>query len=609
MKQRRGTDEAMVMSRRNVCCALIGVTLLTAVLLVERLEFQSHLNEINTRIDRISHLTDTTKQIDDRILAAEGSISPEGQLLRDVDWLNSKHSAGGSKKGVSPELKLTETELSPAIRATLSKKLDRVNSTHDYFHAGLATCAAVWILFLWRCFRRVSINSRHVMASEQKRVRELVTIDKATGLLNQESFKEQAEQLLGSAKGGASNVVIVMIDLDYFKPVNDVYGHEMGDKVLGHVGSVISKSFREGDIVARYAGDEFIVALKHDSERIDLVKRAQKLIARLSDPMKFDDVSIVIGASVGISNSPEHGDELDDLIRKAGIALYHAKHIGRGTAQCFTPAMTKNLNKTFQKKKTISEAIDDGQIVPFFQPIVNLEKACFAHFEVLARWEHPERGLLAPAEFLPQVIEYDLVNKMTLKLLEAVCKVGHQVGDDVSFAINVSARQVQDDWFVERLLDALEIHKFPSERIIVEIEESVLITDLEQARETIISLNENNIRVMLDDFGTGYSSLSYLAELPFDALKIDKSFVMNMVEREAMRKVVSSIISLGESFEMDIVAEGIEGIEHVRMLRDFGCKFGQGFLFSKPVSATELPDLLSGPPEGVHELNAFQRAG
>ena len=572
-----------MLPQQRVFAALVGFTLLVVLMIAERLMFQSSIDGLHERIDGISHLSEMAKRADERIVQGSTSGHPLGNFSGN-------------------------TLLPRSLTSSLDEKIKSEAQSRAYLYGVTAFIAAVWMIFLWFGFAKVVVSSRRELAREQKQMDQLVSIDKATGLLNREAFMYQAKDMVKAASKDGASVVIVMIDLDHFKPVNDAYGPEMGDKVLLSVGETISKAFRGDDIVARYAGDEFIVALKYNHDRVDLLKRAQTLIARLSDPMKFDDTTVVIGASIGIAEYPENCNGLDDLIRKADIALYHAKDIGRGTAQCFSPALAENLNKTFQKKKTISDAIDNDEIVPFFQPIINLQTGEIAHFEILARWDHPARRLLLPADFLPQVIQFDLANKMTLKLINDVCTTLKKLPELNSFAVNVSAKQIQDDWFVERLLSALEVHGYPTEKLIVEIEESVLITDLEQARSTIISLNEHDIRVMLDDFGTGYSSLGYLAALPFDALKIDKSFVMNMLKRDEMRKVVGSIISLGNSFNIDIVGEGIEEVAHAQMLADLGCKYGQGFYFSKPVRGSELPGLLENLSKQSPLITQFEKA-
>jgi predicted signal transduction protein with EAL and GGDEF domain len=317
---------------------------------------------------------------------------------------------------------------------------------------------------------------------------------------------------------------------------------------------------------------------------------AERIIHRLAEPMVFGDLTVTIGASVGIARFPADATSGDELLRKADSALYRAKQGGRGEVCLYDPKQDEVMSERHNLEQQMREGIATGQFVPFYQPIVGLERRNVMSLELLCRWRHPDRGLIPPDKFIPLAESSGLIGPLTMALLRAACQDMSKFPPHWRLSFNVAPQQIQDETLVPQLLTILREAGVPPSRLDVELTETALVNDTARARQVILSLKKAGMTVTLDDFGTGYSSLSYLAEMTFDKIKIDRSFVRTLPERPESAKIVDAIIGLSRSLGVDTVAEGVETDLQANMLQKMGCKFGQGYLFGRPVPARELSD-------------------
>ena len=395
-----------------------------------------------------------------------------------------------------------------------------------------------------------------------------------------------------------------MVDLDRFKPVNDRNGHMVGDLVLKEVARRLARCLRPTDLRARYGGDEFVVVVDESDGPRTARNAADRIVAKLAEPMIFGDLSVNIGASIGIARFPKDADSDDELLRKADSALYRAKKNpegspggnGNGNASgvggiCqYDPALDEAQSERAALEAALRDGIARGHFVPYYQPIVNLQRRQVKSLELLCRWRHPERGLLSPDKFIPLAEASGLIGPLTISLLSQACQDMLRFPPHWRLSLNVAPQQIQDRTLVPQLMAVLKENGMPPARLDVELTETALVNDTARAREVILDLKRCGMTVTLDDFGTGYSSLSYLAEMTFDKIKIDRSFVRTLRDKPESAKIVDAIIGLSRSLGVDTVAEGVETEEEAEMLQRLGCINGQGYLFGKPMRAQDLDD-------------------
>ncbi|NNM74515.1 putative bifunctional diguanylate cyclase/phosphodiesterase [Enterovirga aerilata] len=382
-----------------------------------------------------------------------------------------------------------------------------------------------------------------------------------------------------------------LIDLDRFKPVNDVYGHPAGDAVLCEVAERLNELLPKDAIAARLGGDEFSVFLPNDANSADLIRLAQQIITRLSDPILWEHAKIDIGATVGIALFPTDGQDAEALLRAADIAMYRGKREGRGTFRFFEQKMDEELKERVTLEIALRHAIQSGEIRPHYQPLVALPSHKLLGFEVLARWYHPQRGIISPDIFIPLAEDSGMITELCYGLLRQACADARSWPGDLGLSINISPYQFKDRLLAARILSILRETGFDARRLEIEITESALTNDIEVARATLGVLQSAGVSIALDDFGTGYSSLYHLRELKFDKIKIDRSFVQSLENQESA-KIISAIIGLGQSLGILTTAEGIESTTNSEWLAARGCTYGQGFLFGPPVPASGAAKLI-----------------
>ncbi|HJE25841.1 MAG TPA: EAL domain-containing protein [Methylorubrum populi] len=416
--------------------------------------------------------------------------------------------------------------------------------------------------------------------------------DTLTGLANRMVFGERLEEAsahLGEGVGFAT----LCLDLDRFKEVNDTLGHPVGDNLLRSVADRLQGCLRDTDLVARLGGDEFAIVQSGPQVRADAIVLAKRLIAAFQSPFLLDGHIVTVGLSIGISLAPEHGTSPEKLLKSADLALYRAKANGRGGWCFFDEEMDLELRKRRALESDLKQAVRNDEFELVFQPIVKLDRQRIACCEALLRWRHPVRGYVSPAEFVPLAEETGLIGEIGEWVLHRACAEAATWPSGIGVAVNVSPAQFKNAAVVRAVKAALAASGLPSNRLELEITESVLLTDNMATLATLHTLKRIGVRVAMDDFGTGFSSLSYLQSFPFDKIKIDQSFVRNLELTGNARLIVRSVIGLGRSLGITTTAEGIETEAQLEQLRLEGCEEGQGYLFSRPVPSARIRELVA----------------
>ncbi len=441
---------------------------------------------------------------------------------------------------------------------------------------------------LWRRLADRLARSRKFFLDAEDRMQRLASRDLLTGLANRAALHDAMATALARAERDHKQLAVLMIDLDRFKPVNDRHGHMIGDLVLQEVAHRLRNCLRGGELQARYGGDEFVVVIEENSDPANAEKVARRIVQALAEPMLIDALAVAIGASVGIARFPVDACSEDELLRKADSALYRAKARSRGTVCFYEDSLDEQVAESAALEQAIRDGIGRGEFVPYYQPIVELASRQVQSLELLCRWNHPQRGLLAPLHFIALAENSGLIGPMMLSVLRQACADLPRFPAHWRLSINVAPQQILDATLVPQLLAVLSAHAVPPQRLDVELTETALVSDTARARQVMQAMKDAGITVTLDDFGTGYSSLCYLAEMTFDKIKIDRSFVRTLHERSESGKIVDAIIGLSRSLGVLTVAEGIETERDASMLQQLGCGLGQGYLFGRPMPAHAL---------------------
>ena len=458
---------------------------------------------------------------------------------------------------------------------------------------GAIAIAIIGAIILWWRFNAGLIESEDAQVEAENKIKRLAMHDVLTGLANRMWFRQALQEATERAAAHGTKLAVLMIDLDRFKPVNDRYGHLVGDLVLKEVAQRLRKVGRAGELRGRFGGDEFVAIVEYDSD--DAIPRnvGERLVKSLAEPMYLQGLTVEIGGSVGIAIYPNDATNSEELVGKADMALYRAKSDGRGAVRSFDSAMGSDLRARVELESELGQAIKSRAIVPYYQPIINLSTGRLEGLEVLARWHHESKGLIMPDTFIKLAERAGLANDLTLSVLQKACLDTRSLPGNLTLAINVAPRQLTDEQLAHKVLAVVSKTKFQPSRLEVELTEAALVNDLAGAREAIMALKKLGIQVVLDDFGTGYSSLGHLSDLPFDKIKIDRSFIKGFHEGRNANNTVRAIIGLGASLGIPTIAEGIESERDAAALKALGCTMAQGYLYSKPVPAADLPDLIA----------------
>ncbi len=419
--------------------------------------------------------------------------------------------------------------------------------------------------------------------------------DALTDLANRVLLNERLEQALGRRIHVEEMVAVHHLDLDQFKAVNDTFGHPAGDKLLKIVADRLRELVRETDTIARMGGDEFVVVQAAIADPAEATSLAQRIIASLSEPFDLDGHQAVIGASIGIAVGPSDGLRPDTLLRNADLALYRAKGDGRGTFRFFETAMDLQMQTRRIMERDLRKALPGNQFELYYQPVVNLASGDISGFEALIRWNHPEKGLVSPVSFIPLAEETGFIVPLGEWVIRQACATAAQWPGDLCVAVNISAAQFRNPGLMQVIVGALATSGLNPTRLEIEITETVLLQNRETTLAVLHQLRELGVRIAMDDFGTGYSSLTYLQCFPFDKIKIDRSFVKDITENTGSLNIVRAVAALAKGMGMSATAEGVETAEQLDRITSEGCTEMQGFLFSRPVPASEIERLfLSG---------------
>jgi diguanylate cyclase (GGDEF)-like protein len=433
------------------------------------------------------------------------------------------------------------------------------------------------------------------IAAGENRLRYLALHDPLCGLPNRNFFSERLEAVIANVNRGGAPASVLYIDLDHFKDVNDTLGHPIGDELIRSVTLRLSRTLRGDDLVARLGGDEFAVITTSTSEADALQEIANRIIARLCAPYSINGHTIVIGASIGIAVIDRRsGGNAADIMRYADMALYRAKNEGRNRACIYDAVMDADLSQRKLVEQDLREAIERQGLMVLYQPIVNTSGERIVAVEALARWPHPTRGLISPAEFIPIAEHSGLIIELGTQVLRFACLDG-KAWPNISVAVNVSPLQFRQLDFVAVVERILKETGFDPTRLELELTESTLLGNLDNAEAAMRRLKALGVQLALDDFGTGYSSLLYLRRFPFDRLMIDRSFVLSIEKASDAAAIVHAVVSLGRGLGMKVTAEGVETAEQHLFLRAAGVHCMQGFRFGMPSPATDIAKRLANP--------------
>ena len=449
------------------------------------------------------------------------------------------------------------------------------------------------ILLIWR---RTSSLSDEIDVYRQAEVRaqHMAITDPLTNLFNRRAIKEKTTELSLRASRRGKSIAFMMLDLDGFKKINDIYGHDAGDHLLREIADRMRDTAPPSSIIARLGGDEFGICVVFEPEYPETVERiAEDLVEALSRPVLIGDVDQSVTASIGISRPEFDCDSIDMLIRRSDIALYAAKKNGRNGFSWFDNGMEVELRNRNSIESDIRNGIPNDEFVPYFEQQIDLKTGQLVGFEMLARWVSPVRGLISPDEFIAVAEETGMIGDLSMSVIRKALIEAKSWDPMLTISVNISPVQLKDPWLAQKIVKLLVETGFPANRLEVEITESSLFKNLSLAQSIVGSLKNQGIKLALDDFGTGYSSLAHLRALPFDRIKIDRSFVSSMIDNPESAAIVSAIAGLGASLAVPITAEGIEDVAVSERLHALGCSKGQGWLYGKPLSIEQTRSLLA----------------
>jgi len=436
----------------------------------------------------------------------------------------------------------------------------------------------------------------HRVKSEET-IRHQASYDHLTGLANRLSFNQKLSKKISKLSEQNSFAVVLFIDLDHFKTVNDSLGHHIGDEILKIFASRTLSVLRDGDTISRLGGDEFVILLE-GSQRNEVIARetstkiADKLHKIMKNPIKIEKNSLHLTLSIGINIFNHQQKNIHDILKHADIAMYKAKDSGRNTTCFFEKEMSDEINKKLILTNELRSALELNQFELYFQPIVETKSDKIVSCEALIRWNHPEKGLIFPDNFIPHAEDSNLMIDIGNWVTDSACKQFKKCTGKINdISINISSRQFIQDNFVENILQTLKSNNVNPSSLKLELTESVAIDNLSATIKKMNLLKSHGFKIAMDDFGTGYSSLSYLKNLPFDYIKIDRSFIQDMLENEDDASLVKTILSISKQLNFSVIAEGVETKEHIEFLKEFGCDLYQGYIKSKPIPAEKFKEL------------------
>lgn len=454
------------------------------------------------------------------------------------------------------------------------------------------------ILFGWR--RYVDLQHEAELREEhERRAVVLATTDPITGLYNRKGFADRAAQLCSHAADRGDNLVVISFQVHRFRVVNDQHGYETGDRLLKTISVSLTDELGPDAVLARLSSDEFAVALALSADQMSRADElADAVLRTVSRPLLFEERIIQVGAFAGIASAPAADARIPDALRRADIAMDHARSGRVARPVWFDAGMERALIAHSEVEQGIRFGLEHGQFVPYFEPQVDLATGAIVGFEVLARWIHPLSGVIGPDVFIPIAEEIGLIGRLSEHVIGEALREAATWDPAIKISVNISPSQLADGWLAQRIVRTLADTGFPAERLVIEVTESSLFADIDLARSIATSLKNQGIRLALDDFGTGFSSLSHLRSLPFDIIKIDRSFVTNINAKNESAAIVRAVTTLAAALQVPVCVEGIENEDSYKTVVRLGCEIGQGWYFGKPMPVEQARDLLASRGRG-----------
>ncbi|WP_313535020.1 EAL domain-containing protein [Sphingomonas sp.] len=451
---------------------------------------------------------------------------------------------------------------------------------------------ALNVVLILLCGRRLALNATRRIVGD--RTQSVASRDPLTGFLHRNSLTEEGAAMFARAHRRNQAVAMLVLDLDRFKAINDLHGHAVGDALIRTVAQEVARALPQMALAGRLGVDEFACAFAFDPREPATVERvAERIVTRLAQSFDIEGLALHIGCSLGIARSDFDCPSIDALLRTADIAMHQAQKTGESRFAWFDPAMERALQVRSAIETGLRVAIPREEISPYFEQQVDLASGRLHGFEVLARWEHPTHGMIPPDRFIPVAEETGLIADLSLSIMRQAFHAARDWDPGLSLSVNISPVQLRDAWLAQKIIKVLTETGFPASRLEVEITESALFDNLALAQSIVGSLKNQGVRLALDDFGTGYSSLAHLRALPFDRIKIDKSFILSLNQSADSAAIVNTILRLGESLNLPITAEGVEDAAIAERLRAIGCAKAQGWLYGKPLSIAGARRLLA----------------
>ncbi|MFL6735152.1 MAG: putative bifunctional diguanylate cyclase/phosphodiesterase [Sphingomicrobium sp.] len=449
------------------------------------------------------------------------------------------------------------------------------------------------IFFGWRRYVDL-LHEAELRADGERRAALLATTDAATGLYNRKGFADRGLELGQRAGAAGRQLAILSVQINRFKAVNDRHGYEAGDELLKILALAMTETAGPDAVIARLSGDEFAFAFALDKNELHRAERlGEDVLRAITRPFMIGENMVQVGAFAGIAATAATDIRIPDLLRRADIAMDHAKSGRVARPVWFDAGMERALIAQGEIEQGIRFGLEHHQFVPFFEPQVDLASGEIIGFEVLARWDHPLSGIISPDTFIPVAEEIGLIGALSEQVIREALLQAASWDPSITISVNISPFQLADSWLAQRIVRMLTETNFPAERLVVEITESSLFTDIELARSIVTSLKNQGIRLALDDFGTGFSSLAHLRSLPFDVIKIDRSFVVNIHSNKESMAIVRAVTTLATALNVPVSVEGIEDEAAHAVVLQLGCEVGQGWYFGKPLPADQAGQLLN----------------
>jgi len=572
-----------------------------------RAELRHHIEKVNTGIAENLVLPLPLKLHGDYVAIAElaAKFVPAGE--RAVELALSDTAAGSANferfRREFSEIETMMDDVREVLHAAVMQVRTQAAKTATHAKQMIITSALVGIgllVLVLSAATRIVQGITADLARSREEAQRLALHDALTGLPNRTLFAERLEQALAHVQRHGTGLAVLCLDLDRFKQVNDTCGHPVGDELLRVVAGRLRGCLRSTDTVARLGGDEFAI-IQAPLERVaDANLLAARMVETLSKPYNLDRQQVSIGASVGVALAPADTVDATDIFKMADMALYRAKADGRGLFRMFDSGMDALLQARRKLELDLRRAIEVQEFELHYQPSVDLASGRVNAMEALVRWQHPERGMVRPDDFIPFAEETGLIAKIGAWVLRRACEDAADWPADVHVAVNVSASQFQHPGLIAAVSDSLAASALPPERLELEITETAFLADADATLAILHELRAKGLRFAMDDFGTGYSSLSYLRSFPFDTIKIDRSFVRDIETSGDCKAIVRAVIGLGSNLGITTTAEGVETTGQLMQLRAGGCNQAQGYPFSRPVPANKVPELLRLLPTFVH---------